>query len=121
MVIALIIHIFDFFLLVLASFRLTRLVIYDTITEFIRRPFFTVVEEELPDGTTESFFQVEGSGIRYWMGQLLSCYWCLGIWCSAFLFLGYLWLPHFLMPIIMILAIAGSASLLEALLERILH
>ncbi|WP_100408196.1 DUF1360 domain-containing protein [Bacillus solitudinis] len=114
-------QIFDFFLLVLASFRLTRLFMYDTITEFIRRPFHSIVEETLADGTTESFLQIKGSGLRYWIGQLLSCYWCFGIWCTAFLFLGYLWLSNFFMPIIIILAIAGSASIIEAVVEHILN
>lgn len=50
---------FEFVLISLASFRLTRLLIYDKITSFIRRPFHEIIEEELPDGTVESYLHIK--------------------------------------------------------------
>ncbi|MBA2874957.1 DUF1360 domain-containing protein [Thermaerobacillus caldiproteolyticus] len=111
---------FEFFLLFLASFRLTRLIMYDTITAFIRKPFHDIIEEELPDGTTRTFLIVKGSGIKYWIGELLGCYWCTGIWCSAFVYIGYTIWPYGFKPLVCIFAIAGCSALVEAIVEKIL-
>lgn len=109
----------DLFLLILASFRLSRLIVFDTITEFIRKPFHEIVVETLPDGTTTSYLQIKGTGIRSFFGELLSCYWCMGFWCSLLIVIGYLMFPFFAYPLIIILAVAGAASFLETLLEKI--
>jgi hypothetical protein len=109
---------FDFILLILASFRLTRLIVYDTITEFLRRPFHTTIEETLPDGSTETFIEMKGTGIRYWIGELLSCHWCTGVWCAALLYISYLMWPLFANPVISIFAIAGCASIIQTLIEK---
>jgi len=103
----------DFIFLILASFRLTRLIVYDTITNFVRKPFHEIVEEEYPDGSVQRFLKIRGTGVRYWIGELLSCYWCTGIWSSAFLYVGYIALPLVFKPIALILAIAGCAAILE--------
>ncbi|HZG61449.1 MAG TPA: DUF1360 domain-containing protein [Anoxybacillus sp.] len=113
-------NVFEFFLLFLASFRLTRLIVHDTITSFIRKPFHEMVEEQLPDGTIQTFIKLKGKGLRYWIGELLSCYWCTGIWSSAFLYVGYLVLSSIFTPIILILAIAGCAALVEVVVEKLL-
>jgi len=103
----------DLCLLVFASFRLTRLVVYDTITEFLRAPFHETVAETLEDGSTETYIEIKGSGIRYWIGELLSCHWCTGIWSTAILYAGYEILPVISMPIITLFAIAGMASIIQ--------
>lgn len=103
----------DLFLLVFASFRLTRLIVYDTITEFIRAPFHETIVEEMEDGSTETYIEVKGTGIRYWIGELLSCHWCTGFWTTIILYSAYELVPRFAMPVIAILAIAGTASLVQ--------
>ncbi|MEH7887067.1 DUF1360 domain-containing protein [Bacillus sp. JJ1609] len=103
----------DLCLLVFASFRLTRLVVYDTITEFLRAPFHETVVESLEDGKTETYIEIKGSGIRYWIGELLSCHWCTGFWCTAIIYAAYEFYPHLSMPLISILAIAGIASIIQ--------
>lgn len=113
--------VFDFVLLFLASFRMTRLIVFDTITAFIRAPFHSVVEEQLEDGTTMEYIQVKGVGIRKFMGELLSCYWCTGIWCSALIYGGYTLFPYVARPVIVIFAIAGCAALVEALVEKVIE
>jgi len=110
----------EFLFLMLASFRLTRLVVYDTITGFMRKPFHEIVEEELPDGSIQRFLKIKGTGMRYWIGELLSCYWCTGIWSSAFLYIGYIVSPYIFEPLTIILAIAGCAAIVETWVGKML-
>ncbi len=103
----------DLFLLGMASFRLTRLIVYDLITEFLRKPFHENVTETHEDGSTETYIEIKGTGLSYWIGELLSCHWCTGIWAAAVLYVGYELYPTVAMPMITILAIAGIASLIQ--------
>ncbi|QNU27175.1 DUF1360 domain-containing protein [Geobacillus sp. 46C-IIa] len=109
---------FSFVLLCLASFRLTRLIVYDAITDWLRRPFHEWVEEELSDGRKEMFLVLKGSGLRRWFGELLSCYWCTGIWCAAFCYAGIMLWPTVFQPFIVLLAIAGGAALIETIVSK---
>lgn len=113
--------VFEFILLCLASFRLTRLLVFDKITEFIRRPFHEAIEEELSDGTVEEYIQLKGTGLRRWIGELLSCYWCTGIWSTAFLYLLYEFYSPLSEPLIVIFAIAGLAAIIETCVTRLLE
>ncbi|MFZ7944614.1 DUF1360 domain-containing protein [Neobacillus sp. 19] len=100
-------------ILSLASFRLTRLLVFDKITEFIRAPFFDEVSEENEEGELEVYYLPKKSGVKKFLGELLSCYWCTGIWASALIVgAGYL-SPTIAAPIILILAVAGFASIIE--------
>jgi len=103
----------DLCLLVFASFRLTRLIVYDSITEFLRAPFHDIVEETQEDGSTETYIEIKGHGLRYWIGELISCHWCTGIWTTTFLYAGYVLVPRLTMPVITVLAIAGIASVIQ--------
>ncbi|ARA97460.1 MULTISPECIES: DUF1360 domain-containing protein [Geobacillus] len=109
---------FSFVLLCLASFRLTRLIVYDTITNWLRQPFHEWVEEELPDGRKEVFLVLKGNGVRRWFGELLSCYWCTGIWCAAFCYAGITLWPGVFQPLIVLLAIAGGAAIIETVVGK---
>jgi hypothetical protein len=106
-----------FIILALACFRLTRLIVFDKITEFLRQPFFDEVEEENEDGTVEVYYLPKKTAIKKFIGELLSCYWCTGIWISALLVAGYLFLPTLFVPIILIFAIAGLAAILESVVQ----
>ncbi|WP_108670020.1 DUF1360 domain-containing protein [Peribacillus acanthi] len=109
---------FHFFLLALASFRLTRLVVYDKITEFIRNPFFDEIEEVNEKGEKEYFITPKTKGIRGWIGALLSCHWCTGVWSAIFLVLAYRFGPNWFGVVIVILAVAGLAALIETLVQK---
>lgn len=111
----------DFVFLFLASFRLTRLIVYDKITSFIRRPFHEIIKEEQADGTIQQFLRIKGTGLRAWIGELLSCYWCTGMWCAAFFYFGYIYWPIETEPLIIIFAIAGCAAIIEVIVERIMN
>jgi hypothetical protein len=76
------------------------------------------LEEVLPDGTKETYIEIKGTGIRYWIGELLSCHWCTGIWCATAVYLSYFFWSSITQPFIIILAIAGCASIVQAILEK---
>jgi hypothetical protein len=101
----------------LACFRLTRLFVFDKITEFLRKPFFDEIEEENEDGTVEVYFLPKSTPIKKFIGELLSCYWCTGVWISTVVVTGYLLLPHLFVPIILVLAVAGLAAILESVVQ----
>ncbi|WP_302466777.1 DUF1360 domain-containing protein [Heyndrickxia camelliae] len=109
------------FLFSLASFRLTRLIVFDKITAFIRSPFHEEIDELDEDGNTVTYIKIKGSGLRSWIGELLSCYWCTGVWCSSFLYLFWLGVPSIAEPIIILLSIAGLAGILETLVSKLIN
>ncbi|MBY0120999.1 DUF1360 domain-containing protein [Bacillus sp. S/N-304-OC-R1] len=111
----------ELLVLALASFRLTRLIVYDKITEKIRSPFFDELEEENDDGEKEVYLIPKKGGIRGFIGELLSCYWCTGIWTSIFLCIIYIFYSSKSVPIIVILAVAGLAAIIETILQKILN
>jgi len=86
----------DFLLIALATFRLIRLVSYDIITAFIR-DFL---------GTYE-----KGTFLRP-LGSLINCPWCSGLWFAFFVTFFYFASP-FAWFVILILAIAGVASMFQ--------
>lgn len=107
-------------LLGLASFRLTRLIVFDKITEFIRRPFFDEVEEQEADGTIEIYLIPKKSGVKGWVGELLSCYWCTGIWVSMLLAGLHLYQSTVGEYIIIVLAIAAIGSIIETVISKMI-
>ncbi len=91
----------DFFLIVLATFRLIRLFVYDKITFFLRDLF-----ADAERGPLKTF------------SELLACPWCFGVWCSAVILFLYYYTPlswYF----ILLLAVGGLASFLQLLSNAI--
>ncbi len=111
---------FEVFLLVFASFRLTRLFVYDLIMQKFRNLFLQEVEEVLPDGSTQLYIKVREGKIRSFFGNLLSCFWCTGIWSTIILYAGFIFFPHIFIYIIAILAIAGIAAIVEVIVQKLL-
>ena len=114
-------HTLDFIILSLACFRLTRLIVYDKITSFLRKPFFDEIKERAKDGEIEIYYVPKKYGIRKWIGELLSCYWCTGIWTAAFFVALSSFYPDWASPVIIVLAIAGTASLIEMVVQQLLY
>ncbi|MCT2536170.1 DUF1360 domain-containing protein [Aquibacillus koreensis] len=108
-----------FILLGLATFRFTRLIVFDTITNFLREPFHEVKEEVLEDGSIEEVIHIKGKGIQRFIGELLSCQWCFGVWSAAIIFVGYTLFPYMFFPIIVILALAAVASIIQVVLDSL--
>lgn len=109
-----------FMLFGIASFRLTRLIVMDNITSFIRKPFHEEVEIADDDGNVSTYIQIKGKGLRAWIGELLSCYWCTGVWCSLFLYAFWIYSPQLAEPIIIVLSIAGLAGIIESIITKII-
>lgn len=99
----------EWLILGLASFRLVRLVLYDTIAEPFRR-LFTM------DNQNEQQTVSLWTGVRYLIAYLLTCPWCAGMWIVAFLFAIHIWVP-IADPLIVVLSIAGFVALLHEYLE----
>lgn len=97
------ISVFQFFLLSLASFRITRLLVYDAIAEKLRQPFFNQIEE---DG--EQYLVPKG-----FIGSLLSCHWCTGFWVSFIVVLLHLVIPQYTDFIFLVFAVAGLSSIIQ--------
>jgi len=95
------IPLFDFFLLSMATFRLIRLFVYDSITEGIREYL-------------GSFLKGPGKEIS----MLINCPWCTGIWMAFAVFVIYFSNPLF-WYFIMILALAGIGSIVQIIASRI--
>ncbi|MGO4886880.1 DUF1360 domain-containing protein [Anaerobacillus sp. MEB173] len=106
----------DLVILILASFRLTRLIVFDEITSFIRKPFLTVTYQENEDGQLVENIEFKGKGLRYWFGVLLSCHWCVGIWASLGIVMLFFYFPLFNF-FLLVLAISGAASFIQSKTE----
>ncbi|MRX71919.1 DUF1360 domain-containing protein [Bacillus lacus] len=108
-------------MLSLASFRLTRLLVYDKITGWLRKPFHEESIEVNDAGEEVTYLTIKGKGIQAFFGELLSCFWCTGVWCTAFLYICYSVYPVWGEPLAAILAIAGLAGILEAAVQRLIE
>jgi len=96
------ISVFDFILLILATFRLTHLFVYDHITGFIR-----------------DYFDKFRGGPGKTIANLLSCLWCTGIWTSFFLGVLYFLTPYAWF-FIFVLALAGAAISFKIIIDRLM-
>lgn len=110
---------FSLLLLGLASFRLTRLIVFDAITEKIRAFFLKEVVQENGQEGEEIYLVPRGSGVRKFIGELISCFWCTGIWTSGLLIVLYSLLPSVGIWVLAILSVAAIASLLEMLVQKL--
>ncbi|MFA9556947.1 DUF1360 domain-containing protein [Evansella sp. AB-rgal1] len=106
----------ELIILILATFRLTRLIVFDEITTFIRNPFLKITYEKNDEGDLLETVEIRRGGLHYWIGMLLSCHWCVGIWASLVVVLIYQYIPG-LNLVLLLLAIAGAASFIQAKIE----
>ncbi len=114
------ISVWEFILLGLAAFRITRLIVFDKITEFLRAPFFREVEETGPEGKKTVYLVPYEKGIRKWAGELLDCYWCTGIWISIGLVMFYHFFPEPTFWFVLVFAVAAIAAIIETVISYIL-
>lgn len=105
----------DYVLVTLASWRLTRLFVYDAITKFFREQFWDVVK-------AGKGFKLEKPkvGPRRTLADLLSCVWCFGVWASATVIFFYLLTPYAIFPVVL-LAVGAVASFLQILANLVGH
>ncbi len=105
----------DFTLITLATWRLTRLFIYDAITKFFREQFYDVVKAGKGMELEKPKF-----GPRRTLADLLSCPWCFSIWAAATVIFFYLLTPYAFYPIL-VLAISAVATFLQLLSNAVGH
>ncbi|MFI6326584.1 DUF1360 domain-containing protein [Nonomuraea sp. NPDC050556] len=80
--------IFAFVLVTLASARLTRLLVADTVTEPLRRAVWRLVGGEVPPALLEPITHFVARtaytsvSARRWLWKLMNCPWCSGFWIS---------------------------------------
>lgn len=113
------IDILKLFILGLAVFRITHLIVFDKITEFFRLFFLTEQEEENGTGVIEVYYVPRGKGIRRFVGELISCHWCTGIWVSAGLIALHHFFPKFSSFFSLVFAIAALAAIFETVIQRL--
>ncbi len=90
------IPILDLVLIILASFRLTELLVYDKIFEFVRGLF---------KGAPKP-------GAKKTVDELLSCPWCAGVWTATIVVFAYYIIPSSWI-FILILAVSGIAPAIQ--------
>lgn len=103
--------IFDFVLMALATFRITRLIVYDKIARWLRELFVhrrTYVE----NGVEMVELTPRKSGFMRTIYELLQCPWCIGFWSAliiAFCYFTWNWAWF----AILFLALAGAGSFVQ--------
>jgi hypothetical protein len=107
------------FIIGLAAFRLTRLFVFDKITEFIRKPFFEEISEVDEEGNEIIFYMVKDKGIKHFFGELLSCHWCTGIWVSIGLVILDYFIPVISNFVLMVLCVAAIGSIIETIIGKL--
>lgn len=92
---------YDFLILIMATFRLVRLLTYDSVTDYIRK-----------------YLDQYSSGWRRNLRDLIHCPWCTGVWMS--LFVAFL---YFDVPIswifLLVMALAGAGTFIQILIWKI--
>lgn len=112
------IGIFDTMLIILATFRLTRLFVYDKITRFVRDFFFHAEEEYTEEGVTYFVKKERTTGPFRTAYDLLTCPWCFSVWASVLVLFFYFLTPYAWFPIA-VLAISGIASIVQLIANMI--
>jgi Protein of unknown function (DUF1360) len=105
----------DYVLITLASWRLTRLFVYDAITKFIREQFWDL--KKVGKGFV---LEKPKIGPRRTLADLMSCPWCFGVWATAMVAFLYLMSSYMVYPIL-ILALSGVATFLQLLSNLVGH
>lgn len=102
---------FDLLLLSLATFRLTRLFVYDGIMQFVRDLFLRKKEIQ-HDGEVEVKREKPRGGIARLFADLLACPWCTGMWMALLVLSLFVFFPESIF-LISVLAIAGLSTLIQ--------
>lgn len=104
----------EFLQLVLSTYRLGRMVAFDTIFEPIRAPVAHTVPD--PSGAGETV-EPRGEGMQRALGEMISCPICAGTWIAALLVYGMHFFPHPTRLLLAMMSAVGGAELLNAISE----
>ena len=103
----------DFVVLGFACFRLTHLIVADDITSFLRAPFVDEVVEPDAEGRMNKMQYPKMPKWRGYVGALIACPWCMGVWVGGFLVTGWYLAPEVVFFLSAILAVSGLGISLE--------
>lgn len=101
-------------LLVLAVFRLARMVSFDTVMEWLRQPFAKTVPDVSGAGMTT---EAVGKGWRRILGELLVCPICVGTWLVLALEMHLVVARDLALVSIYTFGVMGAAELLQGAFE----
>jgi hypothetical protein len=90
----------DFLILALAAYRITRLIVEDTLLEPLRER----VWKRFPPETK--------------LGYLFTCFWCTGFWVSVLIVAVYLLLPSATIAIALVFALSAVVGIIDTILHR---
>lgn len=82
----------DLLLLGVATFKISRIITRDEVTSAFRAPF---TRYEGPAGDGELMEKPRGRGLRFAMGEVLTCPFCIGQWVATALVGGLLFAPRY--------------------------
>lgn len=120
----------EFLILTLATFRLARLVIEDTITQPVRTwilgrwPGEDVKYDEgdyVKGGTVKvgvDLYAAEPTSVGNKVAKLLSCYWCASPYIAAVLVVLYWQFPEVMFWLLLVAAVSGGASIVGILMHE---
>lgn len=94
----------NFLILGLAVFRLTRLFVFDHITEDIR-----------------NYFGKFENGAGKTISVLLNCPWCTGIWMALITVFSFYFFPPFSWYAILVIALSGFGTFVDIVSRRIMR
>lgn len=109
---------FQFVVLALATFRLTRLLATDNVMLWLRDMCINVNEETNPEtGLLCIVRSKPPKGMRLLLANLFECQWCVSVWAAFIVAVLYMSVVLDVFPlgrvVIYILALAGTASLIQ--------
>lgn len=99
----------DIVLLSLATFRLVRLFVYDTMTKWFREQFWDAKKMR-----GEMLLVKPATGPRRTLADMLSNPWAFGLWAGSLVTFFYLWSTAAYFPVLL-LAVAGVGSIFQVL------
>jgi hypothetical protein len=94
------ISIVQFIILTLATYRLSRLIVEDTVTEPLR------------DAIWNRFNPSQG------IGYLITCYWCTSFWVASLLVLMFIIVPVPTTAMALILALSSMVGIISARMDQ---
>jgi len=98
----------DFIIMSLAIFRLTRLFVYDKVTQFVRDLFVDIKEKHHHLERYEKQFGLERA-----LSDIFNCPWCFSMWGGSVFVWAYIMFPSIMLYFALILALSGVASVLQ--------
>lgn len=109
--------IFDFVLISLASFRLTRLFVYDSIMHFLR-DIFLKRDVMYVDGQVRILRSKHPDGFLRAMSDLFSCPWCTGLQVAMIVVFFY-YLSPLSWIVILMFAVGGVATFIQLMANMV--